>query len=118
MSFPIYFDEDSQDNEVVTILRARGLIISTVNEQNMRQRKDDEQLAFATSKGWAIFSYNLPDFCRLNSAWLKAGKQHAGIIVAYQQRYHAGEVAGRITRMASALTSNEMIDRLEYLSNW
>ncbi|HYG75247.1 MAG TPA: hypothetical protein VEK08_09620 [Planctomycetota bacterium] len=54
MSFPIYFDEDSQDSELVQILRARGLKVSTVNEEHMRAKSDEEQLTFAASKARAI----------------------------------------------------------------
>src|SRR5258705_533546 len=71
MSFLIYFDEDSQDSELVRILRARGVDVSTVNEEGMRSRKDEEQLIFAATKGRAIFTFNVPDFARLHAAWMR-----------------------------------------------
>jgi len=46
------------------------------------------------------------------------GKSHSGIIVANQKRYHLGELANRIVHINSQLSSEDMRNRLEYLSNW
>jgi len=45
---------------------ARGLVVRTVNEENMGGKADEEQLIYATSNGMAIFTYNIPDFCRIH----------------------------------------------------
>jgi DNA-binding transcriptional MerR regulator len=118
VSFTIYFDEDSQDADLIRILRARGLTVSSVNEQGMQRRHDDEQLALAAEKGWVLFTFNVSDFCRINSEWLQAGRSHARIIIGFQQRFQLGELAGRIVHIERALSAEEMKNRLEFLSNW
>ena len=118
MSFPIYFDEDAQDAELIRVLRLRGLTVTCANEHGMRHKKDPEQLEFAASKNWVVFTHNTGDFCRLHSDWMKKGRNHSGIIVSFQQYHHLGERAARTTHIDAMLSSEEMRNRLEYLSNW
>jgi predicted nuclease of predicted toxin-antitoxin system len=118
MSFTIYFDEDSQDKELIRILRTRGLTVTCVNEHGMRNKPDEEQLAFANTNGWVIFTHDIEDYCRLNSRMMHEGKSHCGIIASVQKRHHLGERALRIVHIHSQLSAEDMKDRLEYLSNW
>ena len=55
---------------------------------------------------------------RLCSNLMRAGKSHAGIILAVQQRYSVGEQMRRLLRLISALTTEEMRNRIEFLSAW
>jgi hypothetical protein len=47
---------------------------------------------------------------------MRAGQSHAGIILAAQQRYSVGEQMRRLLRLISALTAEEMRNRIEFLS--
>jgi hypothetical protein len=55
---------------------------------------------------------------RLYSNLMRAGQSHAGIILAAQQRYSVGEQMRRLLRLISALTTEEMRNRIEFLSAW
>jgi Domain of unknown function (DUF5615) len=43
---------------------------------------DEEQLAYATSEGRAILTFNMVDFFPLDRAWKAIGRSHAGIVVS------------------------------------
>jgi hypothetical protein len=55
---------------------------------------------------------------RLCSNLMRAGQNHAGIILAAQQRYSVGEQMRRLLRLISSLTAEEMRNRIEFLSAW
>lgn len=42
---------------------------------------DEAQLAYATEQGRAILTRDVEDYIRLDAAWRKSGREHAGIIV-------------------------------------
>lgn len=118
MSLCLYLDEDAQDADLVRILRARGVDVATVNEKEMQRRSDEEQLAFATSLGRVIVTFNIADFRRIRARWMTTGRSHSGIIVAEQRRYSVGEKANRVIRLAAVLKQEQMNNRIEFLSNW
>jgi predicted nuclease of predicted toxin-antitoxin system len=76
----LYTDED-MSALVATLLRSRGLDVTTVPEQTTLGKPDSEQLEFATSIGRCILTHNRLDFERLHLQYLEAGKQHFGIII-------------------------------------
>jgi len=45
-------------------------------------------------------------------------RTHAGIIVAPQQQYSVGEELRRIMRLISRCPTEQMKNRLEFLSSW
>ena len=49
---------------------------------------------------------------------LRAGKSHAGIILAVQERHSVGEQMRRLLRLTSTLTAEAMRNRIEFLSAW
>jgi len=118
MVIRLYFDEDSQDGDVVRAVRSRGLNALTANEAGMRHRLDEEHLDFATAQGRVLYSFNVGDFCRIHTECIVSNKSHAGIILAPQQRYSVGEQMRRLMRIVNARTAEQMVDQLEFLSNW
>jgi hypothetical protein len=114
----LYFDADSMQRAVLAGLRARGVDAMTALEAGLTDRSDEEQLVFAASQGRVLFTFNASDFCRIHAELLSQGNSHAGIIVAPQQRYTAGERVRRLLKVIAAKTAEEMRDRLEFLSNW
>src|SRR5437868_4811241 len=96
---PLLLDEDSMDRDLVRGLRAAGVDVLTVAEANRRGISDEEQLAFATAEGRALYTCNISDFARLHSRWLRAGRPHAGIIVLPDQLTAVGTQIRALVQM-------------------
>ncbi|MBN3894367.1 MAG: DUF5615 family PIN-like protein [Nostoc sp. NOS(2021)] len=107
----LYSDED-MSALVATLLRSRGLDITTVSEQATLGKTDREQLEFATSVGRCIMTHNRVDFERLHLQYIEENKEHFGIIVVPQK--NAYEVAQRIGILVSTLTADEIRNQLLY----
>lgn len=84
----------------------------------MIRQPDELHLEYASAQGRILYSYNQRDYWSLHIRLLEQGESHAGIIVAEQQRYSIGEEMRRILRLVGTLTSEDMIDRMEFLSAW
>lgn len=115
MQIRLYLDEDAMARALVVGLRARGVNVTTVIDEGMRERDDREQLEFATQQGRVIFTFNVGHFCKLHQDCLAQGKNHAGIIGVYRQRYSVGEQIRRLLGLIRAKTAEEMIDTLRFL---
>lgn len=107
----LYTDED-MSALVATLLRSRGLDVTTVPEQSALGKTDTEQLEFATSMNRCILTHNRVDFERLHIQYMKENRQHSGIIVVPQK--NAYEVAQRIGILVTALTVKEITNQLLY----
>ncbi len=115
MKIALYFDEDSQDSDLVRALRLRGVDVLTAAEAGRNGLRDDEQLELATADGRVLYSYNSRDFFRLHGLFLKQGKTHAGIILAPQQQFSVGEQARRLLRLIGTKSAEEMQNEIEFL---
>jgi len=103
---------------LVRALWARGVDVLTALEANMVGRRDAEHLQFATEQGRVLYTFSVTDFYRLHREYIEAGKTHAGIILAHQQRYSVGEQMRRLLKLAGTKAAEEMHDRVEFLSAW
>jgi len=97
----LYIDEDAMDTDLVAALRSRGV---TVSDTASAGQSDSAQLALATKEQCVLYTFNVSDFYRLHTGWLRDGRDHAGMILAPQQRFTTGEQLRRILRIRSALT--------------
>ena len=79
------------DTELVAALRSRGITVLTVLDAGLTAKPDEEQLEFATGQGCVLYTFNVSDFYRLPTGWLKEGRPHAGMILVRQQRFSAAE---------------------------
>ncbi len=118
MQIKFYFDEDALRISLARALRERGVDVLTAEEAGMRERDDEEHLEFATARGRVLYSFNTGDFCRIHTEYIVSNKSHAGIILGQQQRYSVGEQMRRLMRIVNARTAEQMVDQLEFLSNW
>ena len=119
MTLPgVYLDEDAQSWALIETLKARGLVVVTTTEAGMSNRTDEEQLRFALTRDLVLVTYNVADFARLHSEWMKTGLEHAGIILIHQQRWSVAELARRIIRLLASVPDQNMRNRLEFISNW
>jgi len=87
-------------------------------DAGLTEKSDDEQLAFAAERGCALYTFNVSDFYRLHREWISAGRQHAGMILAPQQRFSVGEQLRRILRLRATVSSESMRNQVEFLANW
>ena len=104
--------------DLVRALRARNLDVTTALEASMTDRPDSDHLDYATTHGRVLCTFNVGDFYRLHQEYLRAGKNHAGIILCRQQRYTVGEQMRRLLRLASAMSDDSMRNHVEFLSHW
>lgn len=114
----LYFDEDAMHSRLVTALRSRGVTVVTVMDAGLTERTDEEQLAFATERECVLYTFNASDFYRLHTQWIGAGREHAGMILAPQQRFSVGDQLRRILRLRASATGVSMRNQVEFLSNW
>lgn len=114
----LYIDEDAMDSDLVVALRARGVTVATAIDTGLTGKTDEEQLEFASSQGSVLYTFNVCDFYRIHNDWVGSGRQHAGIVMAAQQRYSIGSQLNRILRLRAAKTAAAMLNRVEFLSRW
>jgi hypothetical protein len=74
-------------------------------------------LAFATAHESVLYTFNVSDFHRLHAQWMIAGREHADMILAPQQRFSVGERLRRILRLRSTATTARIRNRVEFLGN-
>lgn len=107
----LYMDED-MSALVATLLRSRGLDVTTVPEQSTLGKTDSEQLEFAASLGRCLVTHNRVDFERLHLQFIEEGKEHCGIIVVPQKT--AYEVVQRVGILVNTLTVDSINNQLLY----
>lgn len=118
MQIRLYLDEDAQQTSLVKALRERGMDVQTADEASMRNQDDTDHLAYATTQNRVLYSFNISDYNRIHSDYLHENKNHAGIILAPQQRYSVGEQMRRLLRIINARTAEQMQNNVEFLSAW
>lgn len=116
--FKIYLDEDAMDSDLVAALRSRGVTVITALDADLVGKEDHEQLAFAAESGCVLYTFNVSDFYRLHAHWVEAGREHAGMILAPQQRFSVGEQLRRILRLRASAAASAMRNQVEFLGNW
>ncbi len=107
-----YLDEDVSAL-VATLLRVRGLDVTTAREENMLGKSDEEQLACAVSLNRCLLTHNRGDFEKLHTDYMTSGKQHAGIIIANRRSPY--EIARRVAILLDTLTADEIENQLLYI---
>src|SRR5919201_5281171 len=111
---PAYLDECVY-RPVVEALRKRGFDVVTALEAGRGEEADDSQLAYATSLGRVLLTYNRADFRRLHTDHLRIGREHGGIVIVPQ----APPVSRRALRIAMMLDwLATLVDRRSRLFQW
>lgn len=112
----LYLDEDAQRTDLIQALRARQIDVVTVSDVDLLGQSDNAQLQYATEQGRVIFTFNRGDFFHLHTEWLRSERHHAGIIVSNQ--VGTGIVVRRLLQLIDEKSASDMLDWLEFLSNW
>lgn len=84
MPAPPAFLDECVDHPTTEQLRQRGFDVLTAVEAGRAKEPDESQLAFATSLGRVLLTYNRMDFRRIHLVYLRDGRPHAGIILIPQ----------------------------------
>lgn len=104
----LYLDEDVH-KKLAVALKLKGYDVISAHEAQKQSISDYQQLEYAVAEQRAIFTFNVGDFKRLHEEYMKAGKNHFGILVSKQ--IPLGETVKRLTKFlfshsASALKNN------------
>jgi hypothetical protein len=116
--FRVYIDEDAIHGALVVALRSRDVTVITASDAGLMKKSDDEHLAYASEQGCVLYTFNVSDFYRLHTEWTNFGREHAGMILAPQQRYSVGEQLRRILRIRASASTRSIRNRVEFLGNW
>jgi hypothetical protein len=111
-------DEDAMRGGLLRALLACGFQVVTASDSGLMSRPDEEHLTYASNAAAVLYTFNVGDFRRLHNEWICAGRHHAGIILAPQQRYSVGEQMRRIMRLSAVRSAEQMRNRVEFLGNW
>ena len=118
MKVALYFDEDAQNTGLIQALGLRGIDAIGACAVGMREKNDEEHLLRASALKRAVYSFNVRDYCRLHAEFLAHGKSHGSIILAKQQHYSVGEPMRRLLKLIATKPSEDMLDQLQFLSDW
>ncbi|PIY36719.1 MAG: hypothetical protein COZ06_34980 [Armatimonadetes bacterium CG_4_10_14_3_um_filter_66_18] len=111
----LYVDEDVH-SAVAAQLRRRGYDVTSAGESGNLGASDGAQLEFAAFQGRAILTFNVGDFCRLHTEYIRTGREYCGVIVSDQ--VPIGEVVKRCVRLLSTLTADELRGDTQFLGSW
>ncbi|MDO8542934.1 MAG: DUF5615 family PIN-like protein [Opitutaceae bacterium] len=118
-SLRFQLDEDCQATALAAALWQHAIEVVTTNAAGLRGVDDETQLREAALHGRTIVTNNIRDFVPLHTRWLAEDRPpHAGIVVFAQQEFSVGEIVRRLARMSQTVSSEEMKNRLEWLSAW
>lgn len=115
MQIRFYIDEDAMARALVQGLRARGIDVTTALDEGMGGKDDKTQLEQATRLGRTIYTFNVGHFYQLHAEYLSQGKNHAGIIVVYRQRYSIGDQIRKLAGLIKTTSADEMANTLHFL---
>jgi hypothetical protein len=111
-----FFTDEDVQAAIALALRQAGIDAISTLEANRLRSPDREQLEWAHAEGRVLISYNVSHFAQLHRAWLASGRHHSGLVVSTQRPI--GEAVKRILKLAQTFSREEMLDRLEFLSQW
>jgi hypothetical protein len=117
MELRLYLDEDSMDQRLVRALRARGLDVETALDADMVAQPDENHLRYAADAGRVLHTFNVSDFYELHGRYMNEGREHAGIVLATQQRYEVGERMRKLLRLRAERTAEDMHNRVVFLAS-
>jgi len=115
MAIALYLDEDV-DPLLAQVLRDRGFDCISAREARNLDRSDREQLAFASSQGRAILTFNVRDFVRLAAESTASGRRHSGIVVSDHLSFR--ELLRRVLVLLHHHAQPDLTDTLFWLHDY
>jgi hypothetical protein len=111
-----FFTDEDVYGAIARALRSAGIDAVSTPETGRLGESDESQLEWAKAEQRAFVTFNVAHFAALHGIWLRQGRHHAGIVLSGQRPL--GDLLRRLRRLAAALDSEAMCDRLEFLSDW
>jgi len=111
----LFLDEDVPE-AIATALKLRGYDVTTVTEVGRKGITDIDQLKYASSEKRVLFSFNIADFYKIHSDFLKNGLNHSGIILSKQ--LPIGIIIKALLKLLSTITPEKSRNNLIWLSDW
>ncbi len=113
MGLRFLLDEDISQR-VADVLRRQGLDAVSVHDLGRAGYgiADEEQLAYATSQGCVLITFNRADYQEIDARWRAAGRSHSGIFWCSSKTF-PGRAIGDVVR--ALVAASERFDSLEGL---
>ena len=108
----LYLDEDV-DVLLAALLRARGYRVTTTQDAGLRGATDLEQWRHATAENFVLFTHNRQDFEALAKQGMEAGRDHAGLILAFRRPPY--ELCRRALKVLADALATDFRNRLVYV---
>ncbi len=108
------FTDEMITPRLAAALRALGYDVESCQSVGRANQRisDYDQLAYATSQGRAIYTFNVADFERLDIQWANARLSHAGIIVSEDLNTDLQEMTRRLKIHLDTVTPATQHNRL------
>ena len=108
------YTNESVDVAIVDGLERKGVDAFSARDTGNLGFTDEEQLIFARREKAAIFTHDT-DFLQIAVRWIEEGRTHHGIIYCHQKSYSIGECIRKLRMLTALLTSEDTVDRIEFL---
>jgi len=105
-----YYLDQNMWGAIAVGLRQHGIDVLTAQEAGNCGLSDAEQLAFATTNGRVIVTFDV-DFLTLHNS----GISHAGIAWTRLTKYTNGQLVAILVLVHAVYSADEMLNRIEYL---
>ena len=109
----IYTDE-SVNVFIAEGLKRRGIDAFSARDAGNLALTDEEQITYACDEKATIFTHDT-DFLRIAARWMNEEKTHHGVIYCHQESYSIGDCIRKIRMLTTVLSSEDMIDHIEFL---
>lgn len=83
-----------KDDHITDLVRAKGSLATTTQEDSQVGNNDEEQLAYAVSQQKTLLTHNRIDFEQLARRYVAGGLAHYSIIIAIRRSPY--EIARRV----------------------
>ena len=111
----LYLDENVPE-AIAVELRLRGHDIRTVKDAGRKGISDIDQLKYATSEDRTIFTFNVADFYKIHTEFVKKEINHSGII--FSKQLPIGTVVKALSKLLSFINSKDLQNNTIWLSDW
>jgi len=109
----IYTDENV-DVRIAEGLRRRGIDAFSAREKGTLGFNDDQHFKRAKELKAVIFTHD-PHFIEIAENLIRIGKGHHGLIFAEMHKFGLGECISRLILYAELVSSEEMVNRIDFL---
>lgn len=112
-SLKIYTDENVNP-AIVNGLRRRGVKAWSTVEAGNSGLSDEDQLVYAAKEHAVLFTHDM-DLISIANKWIKAGKEHWGVIYVHQESLSIGQCIYRLKDYVDILEAEDMKNLVEFL---